>query len=315
MELLFAGGGIHQILCGLRAAMHVGQLELGVLELAQPSAELNALLRVLHGLINGAFGQTQSLRGDADTAAVQRLHGNLEALTLFAQQVLLRHDAVFKNQIAGGAAANAHLLLVLTHGEAGEGFFHDEGGDTMVAGLLIGHGEHHKGVGHGAVGDKALGAVKYIVVAIQHSHGLLAGGVGSGAGLGKAESADLLAGKQVGQILLLLLLGAVLKNGSAAQRGMSGDDDGGSSANLGQLLHAHGIGENVAAGAAILLGEINAHHAELCHFLHGFHGKTLFLVKLLCQRLYFSFGKFAVHLTEHQLLVRQMKIHISYSLY
>ena len=87
--LLLAGGGVHQVLSGLHTGVHVGQLELGVLELAQTLLELNALLGVLDGLVNGALAQAQSLRGDADTAAVQGLHGDLEALALLAQQVLL----------------------------------------------------------------------------------------------------------------------------------------------------------------------------------------------------------------------------------
>ena len=84
----------------------------------------------------------------------------------------------------------------------------------MVALALVGHGKDHEGIGHVAVGDEALGAVEDIVVALQHGHGLLAGGVGAGIGLSQAEGTDLLAGEQVRQILHLLLLGAVLKDGA-----------------------------------------------------------------------------------------------------
>jgi hypothetical protein len=110
-----------------------------------------------------------------------------------------------------------------------------------------------------------------------------------------------------------LLLGAVLKDGSAAQRGVGRHDDRGGAADLGQLLHAHGIGENVAAGAAVLLGEVNAHHAQLCHLLHGLHGEALFLVDLLGQGFDLVLGELAVHLTEHQLLIGKMKIHTLYT--
>ena len=57
-----------------------------------------------------------------------------------------------------------------------------------------------------------------------------------GAGLGQTESADLAAGAQVRQILHLLLLGAVLKNGGGAQGGMSRDDNGSGAADL-SLIH------------------------------------------------------------------------------
>ena len=112
----------------------------------------------------------------------------------------------------------------------------------MVAGLGVGHGKDNDGAGHSAVGDEALGAVEHIVVTLQNSGGLLAGSVGAGVGLGQAESADLLAAEQVGQILHLLLLGAVLIDGGAAQRGVGGDDNTSGAADLGQLLHAHGVG-------------------------------------------------------------------------
>ena len=181
---------------------------------------------------------------------------------------------------------------MLTLREAGVGLFHHEGrnllhGTATLVGGLTGDGDDDEGISHVAVGDEALGAVEDVVLAglVQYSSGLLALRVGTGAGLGQAESTDLLAGQQVRQILLLLSLGAVLENGSAAQRGMSGNDNGSGAADLGQLLHAHGVGQNVAAGAAVLLGEVNAHHAQLSHLLDGLHGEALFLIELLARGL------------------------------
>ena len=190
-----------RILSSLHPGVHLGQLELGVLELGDTLAELDALLGVLDGLLHGALAQTQSLRGDTDTAAVQRLHGDLEALALLAQHTVLGDDAVLENQVAGGAAADTHLLLMLALSEAGVGLFHDEGGDLLhgtatLVGGLAGDGDDDEGIGHVAVGDEALGAVEDVVLAglVQYSGGLLALRVGTGAGLGQAESTDLLAG-------------------------------------------------------------------------------------------------------------------------
>ena len=231
--LLLHGSGVDQELSSLHPGVHLGQLELGVLELGDTLTELDTLLGVLDGLLHGALAQTQSLRGDTDTAAVQSLHGDLEALTLLAQHTVLGDDAVLENQVTGGAATDTHLLLVLTLREAGVGLFHHEGGDLLhgtatLVGGLTGDGDDDEGISHVAVGDEALGAVEDVVLAglVQYSGGLLALCVGTGAGLGQAESTDLLAGQQVRQILLLLSLGTVLKNGSAAQRGMSGNDNG-----------------------------------------------------------------------------------------
>ena len=282
MILLLHSGSVNEVLGSLSAGVHVGQLELGILELAQAATKLDTLLGVLDSLVDGAFGKTESLGGDTDTAAVEGLHGDLEAFAFLTEQVLLGDDAVFEDEVAGRAAADTHLLLVLTGGEAGEVLLNDEGGDTVVALALVGHGEHDESGGNVTVGDEALAAVEDVVaVLVLDSGGLLAGGVGTGAGLGQTERADLAAGQKVRQILHLLFLGAVLENGSAAEGGVGGNDNSGGAANLSELLHAHGITENIAAGAAVLLREVNTHHAELGHLFDGLHGEALFLIEFL----------------------------------
>ena len=90
-------------------------------------------------------------------------------------------------------------------------------------------------------------------------------------------------------------------------------DNGRGAAHLGQLLHAHGVGEHVAAGAAVLLGEIDAQHAQLAHLFHRFGREALLFVQLLSQRLYFRLSKLTIHLAKHLLLICQMKIHTIHS--
>ena len=103
-----------------------------------------------------------------------------------------------------------------------------------------GHGDDHEHIGIAGVGDEDLGAVENPVLAllVQHGHGLLPLGVGAGAGLGQAEGAQPLAGAQLGQVLLLLLLGAVLIDGGRAQGGVGGEDNAGGAADLAHLFHA-----------------------------------------------------------------------------
>ena len=84
---------------GLDIRLHVRKLELCILERADGFTELNALSDILDALLNGALGNAQGLSGDADAAAVQRHHGDLEALVHFAQQVFLRDDHILKNQL------------------------------------------------------------------------------------------------------------------------------------------------------------------------------------------------------------------------
>ena len=162
------------------------------------------------------------------------------------------------------------------------------------------------------VGDEDLGAVENPVLAllVQHGHGLLPLGVGAGAGLGQAEGAQPLARAQLGQVFLLLLLGAVLIDGGRAQGGVGGHDNARGAAHLAQLLHAHGIAQHVRAGAAILLGEVDAQHAQLGHLLHRLLGERLVLVHPLGQGLDFVFGEVTVHLAEHFLLSGKVQIHL-----
>ena len=79
---------------------------------------------------------------------------------------------------------------------------------------------------------------------------------------------------------------------------------------LGQLLTGADVGDIAHAGAADLFGIGDAHHAHIGQLVPGLLGEPLFFVDLFRQGLDFILGKFAVHLTEHLLLVCQMKIHI-----
>ena len=126
-------GAAHEETGSLDLRLKVGHLELGVLELGDGFAKLLAFLRILNGLIHSTLSDTQSLRGDTDTAAVQGLHGDAEALAELAKEVFLRHFAVFENQLAGRAAADTHLQLFLADAEARHALLDDEGRDTLRA--------------------------------------------------------------------------------------------------------------------------------------------------------------------------------------
>ena len=103
---------------------------------------------------------TQSLRGNADTAAVQGLHSNLEAFAFFAEQIFFRNFAVFKNQFSCQGGVTAHLVFDLAEAEARHAFFYDESGNAVYASALIGHSKDDIGFSFAAVGDEDLGAVQ-----------------------------------------------------------------------------------------------------------------------------------------------------------
>ena len=58
-------------------------------------------------------------------------HSQLEALATDAQHTVLRDAAVLKDQLAGGRATDAHLVLSLADGEARVSALHDEGGAQL----------------------------------------------------------------------------------------------------------------------------------------------------------------------------------------
>src|SRR5207302_8302039 len=104
-------------------------------------AELLAVLRVGDGVFEGAAGHAEHLCADADATLVQRLDGDLVALAGLAQDVLLRHAAVFEDQLARGGGPDAELVLLLADGEAGEVALDEKGGNALVAGVGVGVGE------------------------------------------------------------------------------------------------------------------------------------------------------------------------------
>ena len=153
------------------------------------------------------------------------------------------------------------------------------------------------------VGDEALGSVQDPLVAVKNSLGLLSLRIGSRARLGQTECAKLLSAGQIRKILHLLLFGSEGKDRIHAERGMSGNNNAGGAADLGQLLYAHCIGENIRALAAVLLRDRNTHEAVTCHLLDGLDGELLSLIYLLSKRLDFVFSELSEKRTGHSVFL------------
>ncbi len=216
---------------------------------------------------------------------------------------------LLEDKLGGGAAADTHLLLLLADAEARVGLLDDEGADALGAEALVGHGDDDEHVGVGAVGDENLAAVEHPVVTVLDGDGLLAGGVGTGVGLGETEGANPLAAGEFGQVFHLLLLGAGLEDGGAAEAGMGGEDDARGGADAAQLLDGHAVHDVGTAGTAILGGDGNTHQADFGHLLDGLHGETLLLVDFGGEGLHLFLCKLANHLQEEFFLFGVAKIH------
>ena len=86
--------------------------ELGVLESGDGLAELLSLFAVLDGFVKSALSDTNRLCSDTDTAAVESLHGNLEALAYAAEDVVFVDADVVVINLSVGSAADTHTLDV-----------------------------------------------------------------------------------------------------------------------------------------------------------------------------------------------------------
>ena len=66
---------------------------------------------------------------------------------------------------------------------------------------------------------------------------------------------------------------------------MGGEDDARTAVHTGQLLHRDGVAQGVQTGTAVLLGEGNAHPAQLTQLLDSLLGKLIVLIQQEGKRL------------------------------
>lgn len=147
------------------------------------------------------------------------------------------------------------------------------------------------------------------MVALQLRLRLSLGGVGAGVGLRQGERAHMVPGGQHGQVLRLLLGGAVGHNGVAAQTVVGRHDVAGGGALLAQLLDAQGTGQRIGARAAVLLGDAHTHDAQIKQLLDVFVGILAGAVGLRRNGLDFLFRKLRHHLADQLMLTAQIEIH------
>ncbi len=143
---------------------------------------------------------------DVESLLRQVLHQVDEAHALLAEQVLGGHLDVGEGQFGGVLGVQADLVEVAAALEALHAALDDQQREALRA--LVGVGARHDDhqVGVDAVGDEGLGPVEDVVVALFDRPGLDALQVAAGAGLGHRDRGDELAGAELGQPALLLLL-------------------------------------------------------------------------------------------------------------
>ena len=179
------------------------------------------------------------------------------ALAGLAEQGVGRHLHALQDHLAGGAALDAHLVLLGPDRQAGRVALHQEGRDAAV----LQPGVEREEVGEAGVGDELLGAVEAVAAARQRRRGRAHGpGVRPGAGLGEGVGADRGARRQARQVAGALLLGAEEDQRQGADAGVGEVGDGERVGGRQRLADDH-RGHGVEAGAAVGLRHLDAHVA------------------------------------------------------
>ena len=250
---------------GVGRDVHVGELALDELELADRLAELLALVDVGHHHVEAGLHDAERPRRQHRPLVVEARHQHVDAASDLAEHVLLGDLALLEDQLAGIRAAHAELVELLGGGESLHALLDQEGGDAAGARRRVGLGVDHQGLGDGAVGDPHLGAGQHVAVAPLLGAGPHRHHVRPGARLRHRERPDMLAGDELGQVSPLLRVRAVAGDLVDAQVGMrpvrQADRGGGAR----HLLHCHAMGEVAEAEAAVLLLDRDAVEPERPH--------------------------------------------------
>ncbi|MGY4454234.1 hypothetical protein ACVWZR_008894 [Bradyrhizobium sp. i1.3.1] len=204
----------------LPGRIHVGELALHQLEVADRLAELFSLVHVGHHGVHAGRHDPERAARQHRALVIEAGHQHLDALADLAEHVLLRHLALVEEQRIGVGAAHAELVEMLAVGEPLEALFDQEGGHAARARLRIGLGIDDQHVGVAAIGDPHLRAVEHVTVAALVGAQLHRNDVGARAGLGHRERADIFAADQLWQIARALRVVAVAADLVDAEVGM-----------------------------------------------------------------------------------------------
>ena len=175
----------------------------------------------------------------------------------------LGHGAVGERERPRVGRLPAHLVQRLGDLVPGRAVLDHEVRDLALAGQRR---DRHalRDVGAG-VRDEDLGAVDDPAAVVAGRRRARRAGVGARLGLGEAERGEPLAAGERGDPALLLLVGAEQVDRHRAERGVRGERDRDRRVDARELLDRDRVGERVAARAAELLGERDAHQPELGH--------------------------------------------------
>ena len=230
-------------------------------------------------VVGRALRDPERLGRDARPRAVEDPHREPEALPLFAEEVPGRDGAVVEQELAGGGAADTHLLLQPRDGEAGRVTLDDERGDAVVAGARVGLREHRVEAGDARVRDEPLRPVQDILVALPPGRRREARRIGAGPGLRQGVGGQNLTRSETRQPRRPLHIGARKLETERAQL-LRGEEQARGGAHLRDLLDRDQGRQRARPCSAVLLGEEEPEEAVLAEDLDDIPGKRVRRVDL-----------------------------------
>mmetsp|Transcript_18238 Transcript_18238/g.59667 ORF Transcript_18238/g.59667 Transcript_18238/m.59667 type:complete len:285 (-) Transcript_18238:180-1034(-) len=219
------------------------------------------------GLVHGTAGETDGARGDGGAGVVESAHRNLESEAHVAQPVRVWNQHILKRDATRVGAPLAHVDLLAADSDARRVCVDDEGSEGLAGrGGRVRLGQHEEPVGHASIRDPHLVAVEHPRVPLAHGRGFGRGHIRSRPRLGHAVGGLQRLLRHPPEILLLLLVRAGDNHRSLGQAvGLHGSHD--TRAPVRQLLADDDALRAAETEAAVVLGDVRVHQAELPRFV------------------------------------------------
>ena len=221
-----------------------------------------------------------------------------------------RHPHVVEHHLAGLGALVAELAHVLGDLEPGRARVDEQHAHAAVGRLRprIGLHEHRQRVGVAGVGDPHLGAADDVVVTVAPRRGRDALQVGARARLGERDRGAPLPRRELRQVALLLLLGAVAGDHPAGHR-VAAEDAGDAHPAARDLLEGQRERHGVRLEPAVGLGHGEPEEPEPAHALDDLGRVAALVLPVARDRHDLAVDERAQGVAEEPLLVAQPEVH------
>ena len=199
--------------------------------------------------------------GEHRALVVEARHQHLDAPAFPAEDVLRRHFAIAKYQLAGIRSAHAELVELLRGRKPFHAFLDNEGSDGL-GGFTV----DDQDIRVGTVGDPHLVAVEKIVLAARLRPQPHADHVRARAGLRHRQRADVLARNQLRQVFFSLRIAAVAPQLIDAEVGVGAVREAHRGRGAADFLHRHDVREIAHVRAAEFFLDRDPEQAQVAEF-------------------------------------------------